>query len=418
MKVSIITPTNNERFLQQLYESIKAQAYQDWEWIICLNGDCSKVSLTDFDSYEPSLKIRFFTVPSEIQGIGAIKAWSFAQASGDILLEMDHDDLLPRNALSRIVEEFQKTQADFVYSNCCEFFGDSPASGSFHFFPAWQQNGWRYRTTCVDGLEISETISFKPSAAALATIYYAPNHLRAWKSDSYKRIGGHNPAYRICDDHELLIRTYLNGKMHHIDECLYFYRMHDNNTVKSNLDEIRKTTYGLYVENIEKLILREAELRGLKCYDLGGAINGAPGFLAVDNSPGADIQADLNKRWPFEDNSVFAFRAHDIFEHLNDKIHTMCELHRCLVPGGHALIQVPSALGQGAFQDPSHVSYWVENSFRYYTDPAFARFIGNTEQHFMCDRLFSWDLCGIPYVKAELRAIKGNMEGIPGVRLF
>ena len=102
-------------------------------------------------------------------------------------------------------------------------------------------------------------------------------------------------------------------------------------------------------------------------YDLGGAFGCPEGWTSVDLNEPAEIRANLNERWPFDDGSVAAFRAHDIIEHLTNKCHTMAELHRCLKPGGWALIRVPSTDGRGAFQDPTHVTYWNENNFWYWT---------------------------------------------------
>jgi hypothetical protein len=53
----------------------------------------------------------------------------------------------------------------------------------------------------------------------------------------------------------------------------------------------------------------------------------------------------------------------------------MQETHRCLTPGGWILSFTPSTDGRGAFQDPTHVSFWNSNSFWYYTRPEQARFI-------------------------------------------
>ena len=39
--------------------------------------------------------------------------------------------------------------------------------------------------------------------------------------------------------------------------------------------------------------------------------------------------------------------------------------------------EIPSTDGRGAFQDPTHVSYWNENSFLYYTDKYLGDFIDN-----------------------------------------
>ena len=48
-----------------------------------------------------------------------------------------------------------------------------------------------------------------------------------------------------------------------------------------------------------------------------------------------------------------------------------------IIPSGWFLALTPSADGRGAFQDPTHVSFWNSNSFWYYTRHEQARFIHN-----------------------------------------
>lgn len=93
------------------------------------------------------------------------------------------------------------------------------------------------------------------------------------------------------------------------------------------------------------------------------------GFVGVDTYGGdnVDIVSDLNGIFPFEDNSVDLVRAHDAIEHLKDKIHTMNEIWRICKPNATVDVFVPSTDGRGAFQDPTHVSYWNINSFMYYS---------------------------------------------------
>lgn len=107
--------------------------------------------------------------------------------------------------------------------------------------------------------------------------------------------------------------------------------------------------------------------------DLGTAPGAPAGFdFYVDVAPAPDVRpekmivADLSKPWPFESNSVDEFRAHDIIEHLPNKIHTMNELWRCLKPNGIVEIVVPTTDGPGAFMDPTHVSFWHRRSFFYF----------------------------------------------------
>src|SRR6185369_13096159 len=85
--------------------------------------------------------------------------------------------------------------------------------------------------------------------------------------------------------------------------------------------------------------------------------------------------ADLEQDWPFATDSVGALRAHDLIEHIHNPIHFMNEAYRVLQHGGLLLIEVPSTDGRGAFQDPSHVTFWNSNSIWYYTRETQARYI-------------------------------------------
>ncbi len=103
--------------------------------------------------------------------------------------------------------------------------------------------------------------------------------------------------------------------------------------------------------------------------DLGCGARKAPGFIGVDvfPAPGVDIVADLSTAFPFEDNSVDELRAYDFIEHLPDRLRTMNEIWRVCKDGALVDLFVPSTDGRGAFQDPTHVSFWNVNSFKYFT---------------------------------------------------
>jgi len=101
--------------------------------------------------------------------------------------------------------------------------------------------------------------------------------------------------------------------------------------------------------------------------NLGCCDDVKPGYENVDITPrDGVVVADLREAWPWPDSSVEFILARDIIEHLPDKIHTMNEAWRVLAPGGVIEIGVPTTEGPGAFQDPTHVSYWNERSFAYY----------------------------------------------------
>ena len=122
--------------------------------------------------------------------------------------------------------------------------------------------------------------------------------------------------------------------------------------------------------------------------DLGGGHNSPPGYLSVDIANG-DVVCDVRRGLPYPDASVGCVRAYDFLEHMPRCVDSSCrhgddgglrcavgvmnEIYRVLVPGGFLVSRTPSTDGRGAFQDPTHVSFWNQNSFWYYTRREHAR---------------------------------------------
>ena len=102
----------------------------------------------------------------------------------------------------------------------------------------------------------------------------------------------------------------------------------------------------------------------------------------------ADIQAIKNPDWvlditkvPWEETISTRFGeikveqgmftkiiANDVLEHIPDLVKAMTNCKDLLVEGGEFHIQVPYDLSLGAWQDPTHVRAFNENSWLYYTD--------------------------------------------------
>jgi hypothetical protein len=409
--LSVIVPTHNPRFLRSAVDSVLAQTLTDFELVIVPNGG---VRLGGILPEDPRIRVVEYDGPPLV---GAIKRFAFKAASGSLLVELDHDDLLAPQALQAIAQAFSDSETSFVYSNFAVF---REETGEPVVYDAYY--GWAYRDTEVLGRRVKEAIAFEPSPAALSYVWYAPHHVRAWRREAYLQTGGHDPAMAICDDHDLLIRTYLEGRMKRIDECLYLQREHSECTYLVHNAEIQEKTREFYARNVEKLVLAWARKAALPCYDLSEVQVPSPGWVTVEMG-GNLMQFDLRGRWPWGDSSVGAFRALDFLPHLPEKRHTMAEIHRCLVPGGWLISATPSALGQGAFMNPSNLSYWVKNSFLYWTDASFATSIKNSTVKFQSMRLdegFTSDWHrkeGIPYILFDGICLKEGYTG-PGPRRF
>lgn len=134
--------------------------------------------------------------------------------------------------------------------------------------------------------------------------------------------------------------------------------------------------------------------------NLGCSDEVIPGYIGVDIAPPADLIVDLSGGpvprvtfmgafggsveydplpWPWEDSTIEAIRAYDVFEHLADKIRTLNEAWRVLEPGGLLDFAVPCVyipekdgspgpVNPGAFADPTHRSYWTLDCRYYYLE--------------------------------------------------
>lgn len=400
MRASVIIPTHDPKFLAETLASVRVQDYPDIEILVVPNNMKGPVP----SDLGPGVRVVSFGGPPVV---GAVKRFAFTQASGDILIELDHDDLLVQGAVTRIVQTFRNTGADFVYSDFAEFNHDGKPR------QAWENYwGWVHARKVLMGHDCVHYHAFEPSPAAVGLVMYAPNHVRAWTRDFYRKCGGHDPRLSICDDHDLVIRTYLMGKMVRIPECLYLYRVHGENTWLKRQAEITKETWQLYSRNIEALVLRWATQSGRPCIELNPGYEPVGGWMAHGGF-------DTSGRWPWEDGAVGAFRAYDFLHGCQDKVHAMSEIHRCLAPGGWLLSFTPSAPSKGAFMDPTARSYWNDKAFWYWTDRAYAKWIKNDKVRFQAYRLVDeypsdWHRQNdIRYVTLDAVAMKPGYDG-PG----
>jgi len=409
--ISVFTPSHNTEYLIDAYKSLLNQSYTDWEWIILLNGGATLDFLGD-------ARVHIYNNYNTSKGVGFYKKAAVEYCKGDILLELDHDDYLAPTALEEVFKAFEENpDVGFVYSNTIQVKEDgSPDDPGYS-----ESHGWKYH---MDG-EHFVYKSFPPHPHNVNLIWYAPNHLRAFRRSLYDLVGGYNESFEILDDQELMSKMYKKSDFLHINKPLYFQRTHVLNTQKipEKNKFIQTETMNQYLLNIEESMLEWSKRNNLLALDLGAAHNKAQGYQAVDlnNAPGVDYAGDF-MNLPFESNSIGVIRAYDFMEHIADRQGLMERFYDLLADGGMLISMTPSTDGRGAFQDPTHVGFWNENSFWYYTRSDTAQYIG-TNVRFQVGQLrtiFPSDWHrenNISYVQAILIAVK-NEEHRYGGQLF
>lgn len=404
--ITVTTPLHaaGNVYLREAWQSLVDQTFHAWRWLILCNrgGEVPQDIASD---------PRVTVLREELGGVGALKNRLGFKSETPFTIELDCDDVLHPEALQRVAHAFSDSDVDFVYSDCAQFKYDPDVIASWNGYPYNPLMGWDHYPLPFRGKPVFAMEAPPVTAQNLRYVFWAPDHLRAWRTTLYKILGGHDPALPVADDHDLMVRMFLAGAtFKHIPECLYFYRVHNKNTVGLQNAAIQDGTKNVYNKYIWKLAEKFAADNDLLKVDLCGAIDCPEGYLPIDNNlkDSHGIRCNLEGSWKLKNKSVGVLRAHDAIEHLRDPVHTMNEAYRVLAPGGFFMISVPSSEGKGAFCDPTHVSYWNDLSFRYYTDQNFSRYVPRFYGRFQLSKVIEWfpsdwhKEVRMPYVEAHL----------------
>lgn len=238
--ISVFTPVyNTGNKLYRTYQSLVNQTYTEWEWIILNDSTDEKRTqniLDDISSKDPRVKV--FELDKKSGGnIGYAKYMSCCFTRGFLLVELDHDDELVESCLERLKMASEAyPECGFFYSDCTLAFDDL---STYTFPEGW---GWGYgsfRKEVFREKEVYVMQSPRINPKTIRHIISAPNHVRAWKRDTYFKIGGHNRNLHMADDYELIVRTFLETKLCHIPDNLYI-QYHYNNEDGINTTDTRR----------------------------------------------------------------------------------------------------------------------------------------------------------------------------------
>ena len=258
MKFSIITPiykTPTQK-LQRLYNSLLAQTYSNWEWIVYDDSPEEYKESYRFIDVLATLDSRIFlyTNNKNIGIIGEVKNNAFSLGKGDILVEVDHDDELVNTCLENLNIAYNySNEIGFVYGNACEIYEDEKDILEYGDFFALGYG--KYRTYTYKDKKYKVNITPNVNPKTIRHIVGIPNHVRSWRKDIYNKIGGHSKELHVADDYELFIRTFLNTTVAKIDTLTYiqYFERDLTNTQfirNSDIQDIVHKTANLYNKDI------------------------------------------------------------------------------------------------------------------------------------------------------------------------
>jgi hypothetical protein len=240
--ISVFTPTfRSAERIHRAHRSLQNQTYQNWEWTLVDDSDDGGTTLdmlAKMAETDPRLSVH----PSLRRSgkIGEVKRRACALSHGEILVELDHDDELTPDALTLIAQAFLENQeVGFVYSDCAEV---AEGSGESLTYPDGFAFGYgSYRTEIYQGRELQVANAPPINGRTIRHIVGVPNHVRAWRTDVYWKLRGHNPHLHVADDYELLVRTFLQTDMLRIPKLCYIQHLNSgSNTQDRRRGEIQR----------------------------------------------------------------------------------------------------------------------------------------------------------------------------------
>lgn len=207
--LSIVMPVFNPPLdlLFAAVQSIQQQTYGHWE--LCMADDASTAPgvwecLQDFAQQDPRIKI---TRRQKNGHISQASNTALELASGDFMVLMDNDDLLPRDALHWVVDAInQRPSVQILYTDEDKLDSDGQRFGPY-FKPDWNH-----------------------------TLFLGHNmisHLGVYRMDLVRTVGGFRQGFEGSQDYDLALRCIEKtapDDIVHIAKVLYHWRAIEGST--------------------------------------------------------------------------------------------------------------------------------------------------------------------------------------------
>lgn len=206
--LSVITINyNNAKGLQKTMESVLAQTFIDFEYIV-IDGNSSDESKQIIEQYQSRLG---YWVSEKDTGIYNAMNKGIKQAKGEYLLFLNSGDTLADNSV--LAKVFQRKQAaDIIYGNM--LIEKPDGTKQLGFMP--------------------ESITFKQMV--LDTLWHPVSFIR---KDLFDKYGFYNEDYKIVGDYDFFFKVIVKNKVNtkHIGETIAVYNLNGLSSLPENKEK-------------------------------------------------------------------------------------------------------------------------------------------------------------------------------------
>lgn len=373
--LSIIIPVlNQEEMSRECIQTVLENTEGEYEIIVIDNGS-EQPFKTPFTGFHDIKIIR----NEENKGFPVAVNQGLREAKGEKIILLNNDVTVPPKALNRLadwLEEFDIVGPITNYS----------AGMQMQEIGAYQDT---------ESFFNEAEMHYEASKGEIEEVNFIIGFCMGLKKSVWEDIGDFDESLWPCSGEEIDFCFRAREKNYKIGIAHDVYVHHEGSVTFKDLEEEKKVNYDEITKRNDEHIAEKwgkdfwkyqsvdttdsfAVKEGLNL-NLGCGTAKLEGYVNIDYREDLepDLVCDVIKGLPYEDSSVDLVRAHDFLEHIpiGKTIDVMNEIWRVLKPGGIFRSLTPDAeYGQGAYQDPTHVSFWVENSWYYYTDPDIRKF--------------------------------------------
>ena len=204
--ISVVVPLYNTppRYLKEMVASVRAQSYQNWE-LVLVDASDAPTGAAKLVARARDERVRYVHLAKN-EGIAANTNVGLAEAEGEWITLLDHDDALSPNALYEVAKAACESGAELIYSDEVVLDSTMKHLSEYHFKPDYSPDtlrGCNYIT-----------------------------HLCAFTAQLLRRAGGgENAQFDGAQDYDLILRLCEAAKgVCHIPKVLYYWRGHAQST--------------------------------------------------------------------------------------------------------------------------------------------------------------------------------------------
>lgn len=210
-KVSIYIPAyNSGLYIQEAIESALNQTFTDLEVCVCDDGSTDSTPYILEQYYKTNPRVKWVSQCNG--GIGKASNTAVKMCRGMYIGQLDADDVLHPTAIEKCVQYLDDNPAGCVYTSCNLIDKDGK----------YVRDGWRH-------------LGF--SREWLLT-YMIVNHFRMFRRRDWMRTVGFAEDIINAVDIDMYLKLSEVCAFHHINEVLYSYRYHgENTTVRNNKEQ-------------------------------------------------------------------------------------------------------------------------------------------------------------------------------------